>query len=435
MRSWGTPRDGARREAALGHWRTLGLFDLERGAKISGSGFVAYRGKGARLVRALHELLRRHARDRARLRGGLAAAARQPRDDDRHRPVAEVRGRRLSRSPATTSSSSPRRKCRSPTSIATRSSTRPTCRRRFCAYTPCFRREAGSAGKDTRGILRMHQFDKVELVRYCTPEDADAQLELLLGHAEAMLQRLEIPYRVQAARRGRHRLLQRQDVRSRGVRARRRRVAGGSSVQHLHRLPGAPREHPLSAGQGREAALRAHAERIGPRLSAHHRLPARASPAGGRQRRGSGSAAAVPGDRPARVARCAGASRAGRRRPADRAASSYVIYTRRVVAGPPHRGASAPARCTRASFAPRRHQRSGQHPRAPRPHQEHRASRACPDRHGCQEAAPPRRANLADGVGDDVERIKAYVRELDAQNAPGRRPARRRDSLRQPAAS
>ena len=66
----------------------------------------------------------------------------------------------------------------------------------FCAYTPCFRREAGSAGKDTRGVLRMHQFDKVELVRYCAPEESEAQLQLLLGHAEAMLQRLGIPYRV-----------------------------------------------------------------------------------------------------------------------------------------------------------------------------------------------------------------------------------------------
>jgi seryl-tRNA synthetase len=66
----------------------------------------------------------------------------------------------------------------------------------FCAYTPCFRREAGSAGKDTRGILRMHQFDKVELVRYAAAERSDAELEVLLGHAESMLQRLGIPYRV-----------------------------------------------------------------------------------------------------------------------------------------------------------------------------------------------------------------------------------------------
>ena len=64
------------------------------------------------------------------------------------------------------------------------------------AYTPCFRREAGSAGKDTRGLLRVHQFDKVELVRYATPDNAEAELELLLGHAETVLQLLELPYRV-----------------------------------------------------------------------------------------------------------------------------------------------------------------------------------------------------------------------------------------------
>ena len=60
----------------------------------------------------------------------------------------------------------------------------------------CFRREAGSAGKDTRGILRVHQFEKVELVRICAPEDSAAQLERLTGHAEAILQRLGLPYRV-----------------------------------------------------------------------------------------------------------------------------------------------------------------------------------------------------------------------------------------------
>ena len=64
------------------------------------------------------------------------------------------------------------------------------------AYSPCFRREAGAHGKDTRGLIRVHQFDKVELVRYAAPEESDAQLELLTGHAEAVLQRLELPYRV-----------------------------------------------------------------------------------------------------------------------------------------------------------------------------------------------------------------------------------------------
>jgi len=65
----------------------------------------------------------------------------------------------------------------------------------FVAYTPCFRREAGSAGKDTRGILRTHQFDKVELVRYAVPEDSPNQLELLTRHAETVLELLGIPYR------------------------------------------------------------------------------------------------------------------------------------------------------------------------------------------------------------------------------------------------
>jgi seryl-tRNA synthetase len=68
--------------------------------------------------------------------------------------------------------------------------------RGFVTYSPCFRREAGAHGKDTRGLLRVHQFDKVELVRYCAPEDSAAQLELLTGHAESVLQHLGLPYRV-----------------------------------------------------------------------------------------------------------------------------------------------------------------------------------------------------------------------------------------------
>jgi seryl-tRNA synthetase len=66
----------------------------------------------------------------------------------------------------------------------------------MCAYSPCFRREAGAAGKDTRGLLRVHEFDKVELVRYATPETSLQELETLTGHAEVILQRLGLPYRV-----------------------------------------------------------------------------------------------------------------------------------------------------------------------------------------------------------------------------------------------
>jgi seryl-tRNA synthetase len=68
--------------------------------------------------------------------------------------------------------------------------------RAYVCYTPCFRREAGAAGKDTRGLLRVHQFDKVELVRLSTPEDAAAQHEILTAHAERILQLLGLPYRV-----------------------------------------------------------------------------------------------------------------------------------------------------------------------------------------------------------------------------------------------
>jgi seryl-tRNA synthetase len=69
----------------------------------------------------------------------------------------------------------------------------PVC---YVAYTPCFRKEAGSYGKDTRGLIRQHQFNKVELVKFVRPEDSDAELEKLLDNAEEVLRRLELPYRV-----------------------------------------------------------------------------------------------------------------------------------------------------------------------------------------------------------------------------------------------
>ncbi len=67
---------------------------------------------------------------------------------------------------------------------------------KLTAHSPCFRSEAGSAGRDTRGMIRQHQFDKVEMVQVVAPEDSDATLELMVGHAEAILQKLELPYRV-----------------------------------------------------------------------------------------------------------------------------------------------------------------------------------------------------------------------------------------------
>jgi seryl-tRNA synthetase len=195
VRNWGEPRpsDGVRP-----HWEIAaahGLFDLERAAKISGSGFAVFRGSGARLVRALlNFFLDAHTSEhgyeeiwppvlvnRASMTGTgqlpkFADDAYQIAGDDLYLiPTAEVPVTNLYRDEILDGATLPMA---------------------LCAYTPCFRREAGSAGKDTRGVLRMHQFDKVELVRYCAPEQSDAELNVLLGHAEAMLQRLGIPYRV-----------------------------------------------------------------------------------------------------------------------------------------------------------------------------------------------------------------------------------------------
>jgi seryl-tRNA synthetase len=195
VRDWGTPRpsDGVRP-----HWdiaAAQGLFDLERATKVSGSGFVVFRRDGARLVRALlNFFLDTHAREHGYEevwppvlvnRASMTGTGQLPKfADDAYEiagddlflvPTAEVPVTNLYRDEILDGASLPMA---------------------FCAYTPCFRREAGSAGKDTRGILRMHQFDKVELVRYCTAERSEAELAVLLGHAESMLQRLGLPYRV-----------------------------------------------------------------------------------------------------------------------------------------------------------------------------------------------------------------------------------------------
>ena len=195
VRTWGEPRPS---EGVRPHWEIAaehGLFDLERAAKISGSGFSVFRGDGSRLVRALlNFFLDVHAREHGYEeiwtpvlvnRASMTGTGQLPKfEDDAYKiqdddlfliPTAEVSLTNLYRDEILDGADLPKA---------------------FTAYTPCFRREAGSAGKDTRGILRMHQFDKVELVRYCAPEQSGAELETLLGHAESILQRLGIPYRV-----------------------------------------------------------------------------------------------------------------------------------------------------------------------------------------------------------------------------------------------
>jgi seryl-tRNA synthetase len=195
VRSWGAPRveDGLRPHWDIGP--RLGVFDLERAAKVSGSGFVFYRRGGARLVRALMNFfVDTHAGENGYEevwapalvnRATMTGTGQLPkfeddafaiRDDDLFLiPTAEVPVTNMYRDETLDAAQLPMG---------------------FVAYTPCFRREAGSAGKDTRGIQRMHQFDKVELVRYATPESSAAELELLTSHAESLLQRLGLPYRV-----------------------------------------------------------------------------------------------------------------------------------------------------------------------------------------------------------------------------------------------
>ncbi len=195
VRSWGSPREGAR---VVPHWEigaALGLIDFERGAKISGSGFIVFRGAGARLVRSLMNLMldvhtREHGYDETWVpvvvnRTSMTGTAQLPKfEEDMYAlknedafliPTAEVPLTNLYRDEILPESELPKA---------------------FVAYSPCFRREAGAAGKDTRGLLRVHEFDKVELVRYVTPEMSADQLELLTSHAEKILKLLELPYRV-----------------------------------------------------------------------------------------------------------------------------------------------------------------------------------------------------------------------------------------------
>jgi seryl-tRNA synthetase len=196
VRTWGEPPkfDFPPRP----HWElgaALGILDLPAGAKITGSGFPLLRGLGARLVRALSGfMLDLHTREHGYEevappyivnRTSLTGTGQLPKfekdlygvpsDDLFLIPTAEVPLTNIHRDEILDGSDLPRG---------------------YCAWTPCFRREAGAHGKDTRGLIRVHQFDKVELVRFARAEESAAEHERMTGHAETVLQRLEIPYRV-----------------------------------------------------------------------------------------------------------------------------------------------------------------------------------------------------------------------------------------------
>ncbi len=196
LRQWGEPPSFDFTPAP--HWE-LGeqhaLFDLGRAAKIAGSGFILYTGMGARLSRALIQfMLDYHVEHHDYLEvsppflanaesmtgtGQLPKMAEdmyQLSDESLYLiPTAEVPVTNILAGEILAATDLPKL---------------------FVAYTPCFRREAGAHGKDTRGLMRVHQFDKVEMVRVVEPQRSYEELEIITGHAEAILQALKLPYRV-----------------------------------------------------------------------------------------------------------------------------------------------------------------------------------------------------------------------------------------------
>jgi seryl-tRNA synthetase len=190
----------------------LGIMDFERAAKISGARFTVLRGAGARLERALMSLmldlhseqhgyteiwppalvlasamqgtgqLPKFAADSFRIAADWEQAAADSKQTEHARelylvPTAEVPVTNMHAGEILEAEQLPLK---------------------YCAFTPCFRSEAGSYGKDTRGMFRQHQFDKVELVRFERPEEGEAALEQLTHDAERVLQKLELHYRVMA---------------------------------------------------------------------------------------------------------------------------------------------------------------------------------------------------------------------------------------------
>ncbi|MDA3936159.1 MAG: serine--tRNA ligase, partial [Actinomycetota bacterium] len=193
VRRWGTPRQFD--FEAVPHWDlgpAQGLIDFEAGVKLAKSRFVVLSRDGARLNRALINFMLDTHGSRGFTEFAVPAMANTetltgtgqlPKfEDDLFKttdelyliPTAEVQLTNLHRDEVLEADSLPRH---------------------YCAYTPCFREEAGSAGRDTRGMIRVHQFDKVEMVKFATPETSFDELESMTADAENILQLLGLPYR------------------------------------------------------------------------------------------------------------------------------------------------------------------------------------------------------------------------------------------------
>ena len=194
VRRWGTPREFD--FEAKAHWDLgpeLGIIDFDRGVKIAGSRFYVLGGLGARLERALiNFMIDTHAKAGFKEwwppvvtnAATLFGTGQLPKfEEDLYHvnpdlyliPTAEVQLTNLHRDEVLDADKLPLW---------------------YCAFTPCFREEAGSAGRDTRGIIRVHEFDKVEMVKFATPEDSMNQLESMTDEAEEILRLLKLPHRV-----------------------------------------------------------------------------------------------------------------------------------------------------------------------------------------------------------------------------------------------
>ncbi len=196
VRTWGSPPVFDFK--AKPHWElgpALRMMDFERASRLSGSNFVVFTGAGARLERALIQFMldlhvRKHGYTEVSVphlvrREIMFGTGQLPKmEEDMYHveledlflvPTAEVPVANLYREEMFKESDLPMS---------------------LTAYTPCFRREAGSYGADTRGLMRIHQFDKVEMIKFVRPEDSHRELEILVAEAEEVLQALELPYRV-----------------------------------------------------------------------------------------------------------------------------------------------------------------------------------------------------------------------------------------------
>ena len=196
LRKWGTPREFG--FEAQAHWdigEGLDILDFERAGKISGARFTVYKGLGAKLERAvINFMLDLHTEEQGYTeilppfmvnRDAMTGTGQLPKfEDDMFYvpakdffliPTAEVPVTNLRAKEIIPAEELPIY---------------------YTAYTPCFRKEAGSAGRDTRGLIRQHQFNKVEMVKFTTPESSYDELEKLTNDAEEVLKRLGIPYRV-----------------------------------------------------------------------------------------------------------------------------------------------------------------------------------------------------------------------------------------------